>query len=309
MRTEAAVSSLDMTILIHPRTATARYLTGLIGRDIQASLSPSLHESEADAQGIRLIYRLFDLAADGSAADHLPRLLDALQMAGFAGVNITHPYKQAVIAHLDDLSPQAREIGAVNTIVFKNGRRLGFNTDVTRFAENLRSGLPAARFNSVVQMGAGGAGSATAHALLHMGVKQLALFDPDADRAGRLCAALCDIHGRQRAVVGQDLATAIGTADGIVNATPIGMNGYPGSPVPQSFLRPDLWVTDIVYFPLETQLLREAKAVGCATLDGSGMTVFQAVGAFEHFTGLKADSRRMTQSFRVALDAGNQNRE
>ena len=295
--------------MTHIRIATARYLTGLIGRDIQASLSPFLHESEADAQGIRLIYRLFDLAADKVDGDHLPRLLDALQVAGFAGVNITHPYKQAVIAHLDDLSPQARQIGAVNTVVFREGRRLGFNTDVTGFAENLRSGLPSARFDRVVQMGAGGAGSATAHALLHMGVRELTLFDPNIDRAQQLCIALCDTHGARRAVVGHDLATAIAAADGVVNATPIGMTGYPGSPIPQAFLRAELWVTDIVYFPLETQFLREAKETGCATLDGSGMTVFQAVGAFEHFTGLNADSRRMADNFRVALNAGNQNRK
>ena len=87
----------------------------------------------------------------------------------------------------------------------------------------------------------------------------------------------------------------------MVNATPVGMEGYPGTPVPQSLLRPALWVSDIVYFPLETQLLREARQVGCTTLDGSGMTVFQAAGAFGHFTGKAADSARMASNFRAAL--------
>lgn len=283
------------------RPATARYLTGLIGRDIQGSLSPHLHESEADAQGIRLIYRLFDLAAEAMDADDLPRLLDALQLAGYAGVNVTHPYKQAVIAHLDVLSPQAAQIGAVNTVVFGKAERRGYNSDVTGFAENLRSGLPSdARLHNVVQMGAGGAGAATAHALIGLGTQRLTIFDPEADRAGALCEALCAVHGQGRAVVGTDLGIAIQDADGIVNATPVGMVGHPGSPIPKSLLHPDLWVTDIVYFPLETQLLREARDVGCTTLDGSGMTVFQAVGAFEHFTGLRADARRMTASFKTA---------
>ena len=107
-----------------------RYLTGLIGRDIQASLSPMLHESEGDAQGLRLIYRLFDLAADGMGVEDLPRLLDALQLVGFAGVNVTHPYKQAITAHLDELSPQAQQIGSVNTVVFSAGRRIGYNTEI-----------------------------------------------------------------------------------------------------------------------------------------------------------------------------------
>ncbi|MCI4591953.1 shikimate dehydrogenase [Sphingobium sp. BYY-5] len=284
----------------HP--VPSRYLTGLIGRDIQASLSPFLHESEADAQGFRLVYRLFDLAAEGMDAGDLPRLLDALQLAGFAGVNVTHPYKQAVIAHLDELSPQAAQIGSVNTIVFGDGRRIGHNTDVQGFAENLRAGLPSgSQFRKVVQMGGGGAGAATAHALMTMDTGTLVLFDPNTDRVRDLCVSLCSYYGEGRAIVGQDLSSGIGEADGIVNATPLGMVGYPGSAVPRDLLRPDLWVTDIVYFPLETQLLREAKAAGCVTLDGSGMTVHQAAGAFEHFTGRHADPRRMAANFRAAL--------
>ncbi|WP_298394211.1 shikimate dehydrogenase [Sphingobium sp.] len=279
-----------------------RYLTGLIGRDIQASLSPMLHESEGDAQGLRLIYRLFDLTADGMDAGDLPRLLDAVQLAGFAGVNVTHPYKQAVVAHLDELSPQAAQIGSVNTVVFRDGRRIGHNTDIQGFAENLRAGLPSgSQFGKVVQMGGGGAGAATAHALMGMGVGTLTLFDPNGARAAELCAALCALHGEGRAVLGQDLAAALADADGVVNATPLGMAGYPGSAIPHALLRPEFWVTDIVYFPLETQLLREAKAAGCVTLDGSGMTVHQAAGAFEHFTGRKADAARMAANFRAAL--------
>ena len=279
-----------------------RYLTGLIGRDIQASLSPRLHESEADAQGVRLIYRLFDFAADGRDGSDLPRLLDALHLAGFAGVNVTHPYKQAVIAHLDDLSPQAAQIGSVNTVVFRDGRRLGFNTDVTGFAENLHTGLPPhAAFDHVVQMGAGGAGAATAHALMDLGVQRLTLFDSDTTRAAALSESLCAIHGAGRATVGHDLPSAIAQADGVVNATPMGMAVHPGSAIPRDLLDPRLWVTDIVYFPLETQLLREAREAGCATLDGGGMTIFQAVGAFHHFTGLTADPARMGANFRAAL--------
>lgn len=263
-----------------------------------------LHESEGDAQGLRLIYRLFDLAAEGMDADDLPRLLDALQMAGFAGVNVTHPYKQAIIAHLDELSPQARQIGSVNTVVFGGGRRTGYNTDIYGFAENLRSGLsPNTRFDRVVQMGAGGAGAATAHALMELGVGELILFDPVVERAGELAAALNATYGAGRATVGTDLAAAVAAADGVVNATPLGMEGYPGSAIPRDLLRPALWVTDIVYFPLETQLLREAREVGCTTLNGSGMTVYQAARAFEHFTGRKADPARMTRSFRAALEA------
>jgi len=288
--------------LIQQRSASHRYLTGLIGRDIQESLSPLLHESEADAQGIRLIYRLFDFATDGMEKSDLPRMLDALQLAGFAGVNITHPYKQAVIPHLDELSSQAAQIGSVNTVVFRDGRRIGHNTDVTGFAENLRSGLPSgASFETVVQMGAGGAGAATAHALMQLDTGTLILFDVDPDRVRNLCDTLCTIYGEGRAVVGSDLPHAVARTHGIVNATPLGMGGHPGSAVPRELLRPGTWVTDIVYFPIETQLLREAKEAGCATLNGGGMTVFQAAGAFHLFTGREADPARMTATFEAAL--------
>lgn len=273
------------------------YLTGLIGRDIQGSLSPWLHEQEAAAQDKTLVYRLFDFAAEGLDADDLGRVLDAVQLCGFAGVNVTHPYKQAVIAHLDDLSEQAAQIGAVNTVVFRDGRRVGHNSDIFGFAENMRTGLPGATLDHVVQMGSGGAGAATAHALMSLGTGQLILFDPDASRAQTLCAALNAIYGADRAIVGTDLAAAVDQADGIVNATPLGMAGYPGSAIPAALLDPRLWVTDIVYFPLETQLLAEARAAGCRTLNGSGMTIFQAAGAFELFTQLKADATRMRASF------------
>jgi shikimate dehydrogenase len=277
----------------------ASFLTGLIGRDIGRSLSPWLHEQEAAAQGMKLIYRLFDFAADGLEETDLGSMLAALQLCGFAGVNVTHPYKQAVIAHLDELSEQAAQIGAVNTVAFRNGRRYGYNSDIFGFAENLRTGLPNAALDQVVQMGSGGAGAATAHALMGMGTGKLVLFDPNMDRAKTLCSSLNAIYGIDRAVVGDDLEQAIRSADGIVNATPLGMVGYPGSAVPHAFLDPRLWVTDIVYFPLETQLLAEARATGCRVLDGSGMTIFQAAGAFEHFTGKKADPVRMRASFQA----------
>lgn len=277
----------------------ASFLTGLIGRDIGRSLSPWLHEQEAKAQGVNLIYRLFDFAADGLGEADLDRMLAALQLCGFAGVNVTHPYKQAVIPHLDELSEQAAQIGAVNTVAFRNGRRYGYNSDIFGFAENLRTGLPGAALDQVVQMGSGGAGAATAHALMGMGTGKLVLFDPNRDRAQTLCTSLNAIYGNGRAIVGGDLEQAIRSADGIVNATPLGMVGYPGSAVPQACLDPRLWVTDIVYFPLETQLLAEARAAGCRVLDGSGMTIFQAAGAFEHFTGRKADPARMRASFQA----------
>lgn len=276
---------------------TRRVLAGLLGRDIQLSRSPQMHEDEACAQGIKLNYRLFDFAILGMAEADLPTFIADLQVSGYAGINVTHPFKQAVIPLLDDLSEGARQVGAVNTIAFRDGKRLGFNTDVTGFAESFRRGLPQVRKNVIFQAGAGGAGAATANAMLAMGANTVIVHDPDAERAEHLSDALRCSFGHERAQVSAQLESEIARADGIINATPVGMAEHPGMPVPAELIRPEQWVADIVYFPLETELLRHARQIGCAVLDGGGMAVFQAAGAFEIFTGLPADADRMREQF------------
>lgn len=278
-------------------SAPRSVLAGLIGAGIQASRTPALHEREGDAQGIRYLYRLIDLDPLGKSADDLEFLLAAASDLGFTGLNVTFPCKQAIIPLLDDLSAEARGIGAVNTVVLRDGRRIGHNTDCLGFAEGLRRGLPDVARRQVVQMGAGGAGSAVAHALLGEGVERLVLFEVDAARGQALVDNLNSHFGAGRAVVGSDLATALAEADGLVNTTPVGMAKLPGTPLPVELLHARLWVAEIIYFPLETELLRAARALGCRTLDGSNMAVFQAVKAFELFSGRQADAARMQAHF------------
>jgi shikimate dehydrogenase len=272
-------------------------LTGLIGRDIMESRSPWLHEQEGRAQGLALTYTLFDFAQSGRNEGDLAVQLSELQAAGFAGVNITHPYKQAIIAHLDGLSAGATRIGAVNTVQFLDGEMIGYNTDVIGFAESMKQGLPDAAFGTVVQFGAGGAGSATAHALMELGTERLCIVERNSDRRDALVSTLRSSFGPERVYTSADGAAAIAAADGVVNATPLGMSSHPGTPFDTGTLTADHWVADIVYFPLETQLLRDARARGCQTLDGSGMAVLQAAEAFDIFTGIKADRARMHKSF------------
>jgi shikimate dehydrogenase len=272
-------------------------LLGLIGAGIQASRAPALHEHEAAEQGLRCIYKLIDLEVLKLGVDALPELLTAAERMGFAGLNITHPCKQAVIGLLHDLSPDARALGAVNTVLLREGRRIGHNTDWYGFAENFRRGLPDVSLRHVVQFGAGGAGSAVAHAALTLGAGQLTIIDIDAGKARAVADSLCGRFGDGRAITGTDAAAALANADGMINTTPIGMVNYPGLPVPQELLRPELWVAEIVYFPLETELLRVARARGCRTLDGGGMAVLQAVEAFRLFTGITPDAARMLRHF------------
>jgi shikimate dehydrogenase len=274
-----------------------RVRVGLIGRNIGASRSPWMHEQEGEAQGLDLSYELFDFAESGQDESNLESRLAQLQQRGYAGVNITYPYKQAVITHLDHVSDGARRVGAVNTVQFCPAGRIGYNTDVTGFSLSLQQGLPGASMGQVLQMGAGGAGAATAQALLDLGVGKLLICDFDAGRAAALVERLGAQHSSLRVAVCNDVTEALRGADGLVNATPVGMHSHPGSPVDVDLLDPRLWVADIVYFPLETALLAAARARGCRTLDGSGMAVHQAAAAFEIFTGRRVDVERMRRSF------------
>ena len=271
----------------------ATFLCGLIGAGIQLSRSPALHEREADEQGLRYIYQLIDLDRLGVGVEALPALLNAARQMGFAGLNITYPCKQAIIPLLDELSEDARALNAVNTVVMRNGRTTGHNTDGSGFAEGFRRGLPDAKRDRVVLLGAGGAGAAVAHAALMLGVRELTIFDVDASRSDRLAAKL-----GARASAGTDLAAAMAKADGLIHCTPTGMAKMPGLPLDPGLLEARHWVAEIVYFPLETELLRVARAKGCRTLDGSGMAVYQAVGAFRLFTGVAPDAERMMRIFK-----------
>ena len=272
-------------------------LCGLIGHGIQASLTPAMHEREGDEQGLRSQYKLIDLHALGLGAEALPELLQAAERMGFTGLNITHPCKQAVIPLLDELSPDAAALGAVNTVLLRDGKRIGHNTDWSGYAEAFRRNMEGVALDRVVQLGAGGAGAAVAHALLTMGVGQLTIQDMDPARAQALAASLSERFGAGRALACADLPAALAAADGLVHCTPTGMAAHPGLPLPAELLRPALWVSEIVYFPLETELLRTARALGCRTLSGGGMAVFQAVQAFRLFTGREPDPERMLRHF------------
>jgi shikimate dehydrogenase len=285
------------TAAVSPAGRRPHLLLGLIGSGIQLSRTPAMHEAEGAAQGLLALYQLIDLDVLKLGVEALPELLSAAERMGFAGLNITYPCKQAIIPHLDELSDAARALGAVNTVVLKDGRRIGHNTDAPGFAEGFKLQLPEVALGRAVQIGAGGAGAAVAHAALDMGVGVLTLFDQDKARAAELAGALSVRFGAGRAVAGDDLAAAMAQADGLIHATPMGTAKHPGLPLPAELLRPELWVSEIVYFPLETELLRQARALGCRVAHGGGMAVYQAVEAFRHFTGLAPDANRMTETF------------
>ncbi|MET4059299.1 shikimate dehydrogenase [Arthrobacter sp. UYP6] len=298
------------------------YLVGLIGEGVLPSLSPPLHEQAADRLGLRYLYRPVDLAATaagqdagtgrhgtdgaGGTAARLRTLLHTGRELGFNAFNITHPCKQMVLQYLDEVSDDAARLGAVNTVLIRNGKFVGHNTDFSGFSAALADGLPHAALDRVVQLGVGGAGSAVAYALLSAGCSRLTLIDLDYGRARERAEALGAFFPGQAVTAADsaDLPTVLAEADGLVHATPVGMHSHPGLPLDPDLLSPPQWVADVVYRPLETELVRAARAKGCAVLDGGFMAVGQAVDAFELITGIRPDADRMRADFSDLIKRG-----
>jgi shikimate dehydrogenase len=272
-----------------------RYRVGLIGAGIGESLSPALHEREAERLGLEYAYELLDIEELGRAPEDVREMV---REPGFDGFNVTHPCKQLVAEALDALSPEAEAIDAVNTVVRDGGRLVGHNTDSTGFRDAFARRLPGAATGRVVLLGAGGAGAAVGHGLR---AGRLTVLDADEARARELADRL----GADAAPLAE-LGALLAEADGLVHATPTGMAAYPGTAVDPELLRPELWVAEVVYMPIETQLLRDARARGCRTLDGAGMVALQAAGSLELITGVRPDRDRMLEHVGELIAAARQ---
>ena len=270
-------------------------LVGLVGTNLQFSMAPQIHMAEGDRNGLRYVYRLVDLASTDAAILNLQDVVKAAPCLGFNGLAVTHPFKEAIIPFLGDLSPDARLLGAVNTVVFNGGSSTGHNTDWSGYGAAFKAAAAGWKTDRVVLLGAGGAGKAVAHALLTRGVRHLTLVVRNPDKVVRIVEDLGRRHGADRISVAKSLEQATLTADGLVNATPIGMAAHQGNPVPLEILRPDLWVSDLIYSPAETELLKAARLAGASTINGMGMLISQAAQQFELFTGISPDAQRMQE--------------
>ena len=279
-----------------------RVLVGLIGANISRSLSPALHQDAFAAAGIEGYYHLMDV--ERLPGRSLAQLLDAARAMGFAGLNVTYPFKLDVLARLDRVDDEAAQIGAVNTVtIAADGRMTGFNTDRCGFRRHFESSLgrSAANGASAGLVGAGGAGRAVAFALMDLQIGDLAIYDRDEAQMNALVADLRKYFGPSCCRPVEDLARAVAAADGGVNATPVGMTGIPGNPVPTAALRPEHWAADVIYSPIETAFIKAAAARGARVLTGGGMCVYQAAEAFRLFCGLEPDIERMHRTFARAL--------
>lgn len=274
-----------------------RSLVGLIGAKIGRSITPAMHEAAAQALGVDLYYHLIDTDVLGHGLADLPRLLDAARALGFTGVNITHPFKEAVVACLDEIEGAAAAVGSINTVLVRKGRLIGHNTDYTGFVAGWRRTFGAMKPGKAALVGAGGVGRAMAHGLIALGAEELRLVDIEPARAAALAIELRNVHEAARIVVAREAAAAMKGADGVINATPIGMHAYPGIPVPAASLDGMKWASDAVYTPLETEFIAAARRARVAVMTGQELAIGQAVDAFALFLGRPAPVETMRAVF------------
>lgn len=300
MSAAAIEQSIDALLRGHAVTGSRRpdLLIGLLGRGIQLSRTPAMHEREAARLGLSCAYLLIDFDALQLADSDLAAALDVVAARNFNGVNVTYPFKQAIMPLLDVVADDAAAIGAVNTVVF-GPRRTGHNTDCWGYAQSFRQAMTGVSLGNVALFGAGGAGSAVAYALIGLGAGRITIVDPVEERSRALVKRFAGVGSTVLAMT-SSAEEALEDADGAVNTTPVGMAKHPGVPFGLGLLKPSHWVSDVIYFPQETELLEHARALGCRTLPGIGMAIGQAARAFELFTGRAADMVAMAGHFEAA---------
>jgi shikimate dehydrogenase len=256
---------------------------GLIGDNITRSRSPDLHRIAGELSGLDVGYELFiprDMGQDFDA------VFETCRTGGVRGVNVTYPYKERVVEKVEVGDPLISAMGSVNTVVFESGRAFGHNTDYSGFVAAYRERFGEAAPGRVVMFGAGGVGKAVAFGLVALGAEALVIVDHDAEKAQRLAEALRAGQADMAVSVEADGSAALRGATGVINCTPLGMVGYPGSAVPTEALPGLTWAFDAVYTPVDTRFTRDAEAAGLSVLSGYELFFHQGVQAFRIFTGL-----------------------
>lgn len=275
---------------------------GVVGSPISHSISPVFQQAALDALDIGALYSPYDVPPA-----ELSAFVERLREPGWLGVNVTIPHKQAVLPLLDSVSPAARTLGAVNTIVVRESGLQGENTDVDGFLRSLRESGFAPAGSAAAVLGSGGAARAVVAALCSAGAQSVTVFARRLDRAETLAAQLsehCGVRVTAHLWTSGELAEAVQASQLVVNTTPIGMRGGPApnrSPLPTGLLRTDHTVYDLVYNPGETPLLAAAARSGARAVGGLDMLVYQGAEAFELWTGAAAPIEIMKAAAREAL--------
>ncbi|MBB6215269.1 shikimate dehydrogenase [Anaerosolibacter carboniphilus] len=279
-------------------------LVGLLGYPISHSLSPQMHNTAFSHLGLGYAYLTFD-----TKEDNLDDVVKAMRVLNVKGFNVTMPNKANIIPLLDEVAPEAQWIGAVNTVLNDNGKLIGYNTDGRGYVQSLREAGIAFEGKRIVMAGAGGAGKAVAVQLAVDGAKEIVILDMVADMAAALSNTInekipsCKTQGL--AFSDENLKEALQTADILVNCTPLGMTPHEDKSIiaDPSVLRRELIVSDVVYKPAKTKLLKMAEAAGCRTINGFGMMIWQGAMAFKIWTGEDMPVDLVKQKFMETLGA------
>ena len=270
---------------------------GLIGVGIGKSRAPELHRLAGKLCGVALTYDLIEPPAGVPYA--FDEALQACRSQGYRGVNVTYPFKEHAAAAVQAASHQVRRLGAVNTVRFDDGAQpRGFNTDYTGFRRAFASRFPGRSPGAAAIVGAGGVGRAIAFALVDLHAAEIRLFDQDPVKSASVATALRD-QTDTRVVICRSLEEASAGADGLVNATPLGMHQHPGTPIPGNLIDAQSWAFDAVYTPTDTRFLMDAVEAGLEVLYGYELFFYQGVDAFEIFTGMSVDEARLREALRL----------
>lgn len=283
---------------------SSKYLVGLIGEGIEHSLTPDLHMREARELGLEYEYRLIDLLESPLSKLSIDQVVEQAIETGYAAINVTHPFKQQVLRLLASSSDEVSQIKASNLVLKLQGDSHGENTDWSGFLFALKQAIPDAARKRVLQVGAGGAGAATAFALLRWGVEELLIADIDSNRSFDLARSYRKLFPNAEIRV-VEIASALKQMrfmDGVVQATPIGMHSHPGIPFPIDDLGIQAWVADVIYRPIETEFLRNARVSGHVVVPGNLMALGQAVDSLRLITGLEPNISRMSCHFDELLE-------
>ena len=267
---------------------------GLIGDNIAASRAPDLHRiagrlNNMDVQYDRLIPKELNQTFD--------QIFENCRDNGYQALNITYPYKEHVVSQVAINDPMVRAIAAVNTVVFDGTLSKAYNTDYTGFIAAYEQVRASAAPGVCCLVGTGGVGRALAFGLVKLGADEIRLFDRDNAKAQQLAYDLNALDPQTVVTAVDDLDVATANCDGLLNGTPLGMVGYPGSAFEPKAIANAAWVFDAVYTPIETMFLQSAKATGAQIISGYELFFFQGVHAWHHFTGLDVN----TQKLRAAL--------
>lgn len=273
---------------------------GLIGDNIARSQSPRLHRLAGRLCGLDVSYEPLVPAELGRDFNSI---FDHCMSQGFKGINVTYPYKEMVVRRIVFGDPLAKTLGACNTVLFGGEHPSGFNTDCSGFSAAFRSAFGNVAPGRVAMAGAGGVGKAIAFALVRLGAAEVLIFDPDRAKADGLAASLQGYDATLRVRATDTIAEAVEAADGLVNSTPLGMVGYPGSAFSGLELSHVRWAFDAVYTPVETEFVRIARGSGVQVLSGYELFFYQGVHAFKLFTGCDVDETRLRAALSESEEA------